>query len=139
MAHVALSWPGEDVRSNSCLPGFDAPGLFAWLEQAAPGDLDRLPFGVIALARDGTVEHYNKTESARAGLSAQRVVGRAFFAAVAPCMDNATVAGRFLCEPTLDDTINYVLTFRMRPQNIRLRMLSQPLGKRMYLAVRNRN
>ncbi|MEQ0777830.1 phosphonate transporter [Paraburkholderia tropica] len=85
--------------------------------------LDALQFGVIGFTSDAVVTVYNATESRNAGLSAQRVLGRHFFEEVAPCMNNFMVAQRFDDVDELDEIIPYVLTLRMRPTPVRLRLL----------------
>jgi photoactive yellow protein len=80
----------EAVPSN-----LDADCLFDWLEGASPADLELLTFGVVAMAPDGKVEHYNLAEAKISGLTPERVVGRHFFTAVAPCTNNFMVAHRF--------------------------------------------
>ncbi len=69
---------------------------------------------------------YNATESKNAGLSPQRVLGKHFFEEVAPCMNNFMVAQRFDDVDELDEIIPYVLTLRMRPTPVRLRLLKAP-------------
>jgi photoactive yellow protein len=118
--------------------GFNAPGLFDWLEAAAPIDLDALHFGLIAMAQDGTVEHYNAWEGQLSGLTPERVVGRQFFTSVAPCTNNFMVAHRFETEPEIDDEIDYVFTFRLAPTRVHLRLLKRPGSRRMYMAVEHR-
>jgi photoactive yellow protein len=94
-------------------------------------DLDRLdqstrnalPFGVVGLSASGLVEIYNETESRLAGLSPESVIGAHYFSTTAQCMNNFMVAQHFEDEMTLDLTINYVLTLRMRPTPVRLRLL----------------
>lgn len=105
--------------------GFEAITLpqLAALDNAR---LDALPFGVIGFTADGLVTLYNATESRNAGLSPARVLSRHVFEEVAPCMNNFMVAQRFLDEATLDAIIPYVLTLRMRPTPVRLRMLRLP-------------
>ncbi|SEB96661.1 photoactive yellow protein [Burkholderia sp. WP9] len=88
--------------------------------------LDEVPFGVIGFTSDATVTVYNATESRNAGLRPQRVLGKHFFGEVAPCMNNFMVAQRFDDEDVLDDIIPYVLTLRMRPTPVRLRLLKAP-------------
>jgi hypothetical protein len=56
-------------------------------------------------------------------LSPKRVLGKHFFEEVAPCMNNFMVAQRFDDEDALDDILPYVLTLRMRPTPVRLRLL----------------
>ena len=85
---------------------------------------DELPFGVIGMDRDNVARLYNETESTMAGLSPGAVLGLPFFEAVAQCMNNALVAGRFEDAPELDETIPFVLTLRMRPTRVRLRLLA---------------
>jgi photoactive yellow protein len=119
--------------------GLDAPDLFNWLDGASPSDLDGLTFGVIAMAPDCTVEHYNLAEAKRSGLTPARVVGRHFFHAVAPCANNFMVAHRFETEPEIDATIDYVFTFRLAPMKVRLRLMKRPNGRRMYLGVGQRD
>lgn len=86
--------------------------------------LDRLPFGVVGLDRTGTTRIYNATEAHMAGLDPDTVLGIGFFDAVAQCMNNFMVAQRFEDEPELDAVIPFVLTLRMRPTRVRLRLLS---------------
>jgi len=88
--------------------------------------LDTVPFGVIGFTSDATVTVYNATESRNAGLSPERVLGKHFFEEVAPCMNNFMVAQRFDDEDALDDIVAYVLTLRMRPTPVRLRLLKDP-------------
>jgi photoactive yellow protein len=102
----------------------------------AGGDaLDVLPFGVIGLGPSGDVEVYSAAEARMAGLSRESVVGRHFFTAVAPCMNNFMVAQRLEDEPVLDAVIDYVLTFRMRPTPVKLRLLKDPAVARRYLLI----
>ena len=95
----------------------------ATLSTSSPAILDDLPFGVIGLSSDGIVQIYNATESRLAGLPAIKVVGGDFFNNIAQCMNNFMVAQRFVEEKELDATIDFVLTLRMRPTPVKLRLL----------------
>lgn len=120
---------------------FDDPDLLARVESGSAGDPDELSFGLITMDRRGTVLAYNLDESRRSGLSPQRVVGHNFFEEVGPCTNNYLVAQRFhdLDEhDELDEEIDYVFTFRMRPTPVRLRMLVAAGSSRQYIAVRSR-
>jgi photoactive yellow protein len=114
---------------NPVLP-FDDPAQFDNLASASDSELDQLSFGVIAFDAEGLVQRYNKFESEAAGLSPPRVLQHPLFTLVAPCMNNYLVAQRFedaLVHATpLDAVIDYVLTLRMRPTKVKLRLLSTP-------------
>ena len=124
------------------LPGVahDDPDLDLRLAEMDDAALDRLSFGVIAFDATGAVRRYNRFESTAAGLSPQKVVGHDIFTVVAPCMNNFMVAQRFEDArdqgTVLDETIDYVLTLRMRPVKVRLRLLSRPGADLRYVLVR---
>ncbi len=75
------------------LPPFDEPQLAMAVERLPAECLDRLPFGAIRLDAHGRVSAYNGTERRLSGLR-REVLGRDFFAEIAPCMDNADFRGR---------------------------------------------
>jgi photoactive yellow protein len=113
--------------------------LLQALNDAPDDGLDTLPFGVIGFDADGSVRRYNRFESQAAGLSTSRVIGHHLFTVVAPCMNNFLVAQRFedaaASGQTLDATINYVLTLRMRPVKVLLRLLAAPGSAYRYVLV----
>ena len=118
---------------------FDQPGITMLLETMDEVALNALGFGVIGFGKDGRVQRYNTFESKAAGLSVERVLQQDLFMVIAPCMNNFLVAQRFVdaheSGQTLDDTINYVLTLRMRPTKVKLRLLSDPLADLSYVLV----
>ena len=118
---------------------FTDAALLPALQQLSDADLDALEFGVIGIDAAGLVRRYNTWESRMAGLSPQRVLGHPLFTVVAPCMNNFMVAQRFADAATqalpLDMTIDYVLTLRMRPTSVRLRLLSVPPARYRYILV----
>lgn len=112
------------------VPRFDDAGLAAWLDQADDAALDALDFGAMGFGRDGRIRRYNAWESRAAGFPVAEVLGQDLFVELAPCLNNYLVAGRFEDSATggqpLDETLPYVLTFRMRPTPVRLRLLARP-------------
>ena len=107
-----------------------------------PAQLDTLAFGVIGFDADTLVQTYNATESRLSGLSPRSVLGQPLFTVVAICMNNFMVAHRFeeAAETgvALDAVVDYVLTLRMRPQRVKLRLLSRPgLSRRFVLILRD--
>ena len=104
--------------------------------QSMPADVcDRLPFGVVGLDATGITKVYNETEAQLAGLDRKRVLGTKFFDAVAQCMNNYLVAQRFEDEPELDATISYVLTLRMRPTRVRMRLLASRAAPLRFILI----
>ena len=97
--------------------------------------LDALPFGVVGLSSAGIVEIYNATEAQLAGLQRETVLGTHYFAVTAQCMNNFMVAQRFEDEAEIDAIIDYVLTLRMRPTPVRLRLLKAPQTERRYILI----
>ena len=98
-------------------------------------ELDELDFGVIGIDSETIATLYNETESRLSGLAPERVLGLPFFDAVAQCMNNFLVAQRFEDEPELDEVIPFVLTLRMRPTPVCLRLLAKPFGERRYILI----
>ena len=118
---------------------FGQSDLLARLEKMDASELDMLEFGVIGFDATTQVSRYNSHESKMAALSPQRVLGKPLFTAVAPCMNNFLVAQRFedaAAEGSaLDATIDYVLTLRMRPAKVKLRLLAEPGAAVRYVLV----
>jgi photoactive yellow protein len=108
---------------------------FDKLNQATAASLDDFPFGIIRFGEDHLVNAYNAFEAGNAGLSPGRVIGKHVFEEVAPCMNNFMVAQRFADEAELDTIIPYVLTLRMRPTRVRLRLIKSARGNNRLLLV----
>jgi photoactive yellow protein len=102
--------------------------------------IDSLDFGVIGFDADTVVTRYNEFESKAAGLRPIQVIGHPLFSVVAPCMNNFMVAQRFDdasdAGEVLDVIIDYVLSLRMRPVKVALRMLATPLSDTRYVLVK---
>ncbi len=132
---------GEESETMSAASGgraFGDPGLLDALEELPLHQVDELGFGLVVMDRRGGVTGYNAVESKHSGLTAERVIGRNFFADVAPCTDNYLIAERFFNCDELDEQLDYVFTFRMTPTPVRLRLMARAGSARQYLAVRFR-
>ncbi len=68
---------------------------FEKLEGFGEGELNDLPYGVIALDFAGRILEYNQTESEISHRSRGSVIGRKFFDDVAPCTDVGQFKGMF--------------------------------------------
>ena len=104
-------------------------------ETMSTADRDALPFGVVGFEANTIVQVYNATEARMSGLDPATVMGVPFFDAVAQCMNNFMVAQRFEDEPELDDVFPYVLTLRMRPTKVRMRLLATAKTPRRYILI----
>lgn len=127
------------MNPTSSTPDFHAPDLLQSLQSLSTAALDSLPFGVIGFAPDGRVTHYNRFEAEAAHFDQARVIGQHVFIELAPCMNNYMVAGRFedrlASGSALDETLPWVLTFRMRPTPVQLRLLAHPASDTRYVLV----
>lgn len=119
---------------------FEDPDLLAALHALDDSQLDLVAFGVIAFDKEMVVSRYNLFESQAAGLKPERVIGKPLFTEVAQCMNNFMVAQKFLdaveAARPLDDTLDFVLTWRMRPTPVKLRLLSAPGIPVQYLLIK---
>lgn len=97
--------------------------------------LDALPYGVVGISRDGITEVYNVTEARLAGLAKSAVMGKNFFMNVAQCMNNFMVAQRLEDEAELDTSLPYVLTLRMRPTPVTLRLMKSASFPKSYVLI----
>ena len=118
---------------------FEQTDIAERLATADDATLDVLQFGIIGFDEQTVVQRYNTFESQLAGLNKSRVLGQAFFTSVAPCMNNFLVAQRFedalATGDPLDATLDYVLTLRMKPVKVKLRLLAVSTGAMRYVLI----
>ena len=118
---------------------FDVKDLGKILSELNNDQLDEFDFGVIGFDNDSAVKVYNARESKMAGLSKQNVLGADLFNTVAPCMNNFLVAQKFQDAmdeaDELDEIMDYVLTLKMKPTRVKLRLISNPQLSLHYLII----
>ena len=134
VARAGLEVHASTMTTSAGLPAF-ADITVAQLDAADGSLLDTLLFGVVGLDRNGCTARYNLYEGAMAGLPCGSVLGEDFFLTIGVCMNNFLVAQRFEDEPVLDVTLDYVLTFRMRPTSVKLRLLQHPDCRLRYILI----
>lgn len=82
---------------------------------------------------------YNLPESRWSGLHPDEVIGRPLFTEIAQCMNNYLVAERFKQASAngvpLDVTIDYILTWRIEPTPVRLRLVMSPDSVLRYVLI----
>jgi photoactive yellow protein len=123
LVHARASAASAPRHAHASMISFDAPA--GPLLAALVNQPDTVPFGAISIDREHRAVSYNAVESRAAGLSPERVLGKPFFTEVAPCMNNFMVSQRFADADAIDETIDFVLTLRMRPTRVRMRLLRE--------------
>jgi len=113
--------------------------LLQRLKQLDHASLDALPFGVIGFDAAGRIAVYNRFEAQSTGLDQARQIGKDLFGEVAQCMNNFMVAQRFedalSGKQPMDATMDYVLTWKMKPTKVQLRLLADPGSALRYIAL----
>jgi photoactive yellow protein len=91
------------------------------LKNFSETELDQLPFGAIRLDREGTILSFNQAEADLSGRKKENVLGKNFFADVAPCTNVQAFAGKFregVAKGTLHTVFPYVFDYKMDPRNV---------------------
>ena len=118
---------------------FEQTGILACLETLDDNALDTLDFGVIGFNGDNAVCRYNTWEAKLAGLRPADALGKNVFTELAQCMNNFLVAVRFEDAITegasLDAIVDFILSWRMRPTKVQLRLLYSPGCSTHYILV----
>ena len=96
------------------------------LDSADTSALNTADFGIVKMTHDGKITEYNDWQSSFAHIPKEIATGRHFFSEVAPCTNNYLVSGRYETNSTLDETMDYVFSLRMRPTDVVLRLLKGP-------------
>ena len=108
---------------------FNAPDLAHRIEQLSQAELDRLPFGVILLDRQGTVLFYSQTEARQSGYG-ELPLGRNLFE-VSRCLESDDFRGRIMraleIEP-VDIEFVWVGDFTDPKRDMRVRVQSARQG-----------
>lgn len=120
---------------------FASPDALSFLAAATPQALDELEVGIIGVRADGIAAVYNRRESAFSRLAPGEVIGRPLFTEIAQCMNNYLVAQRFedaaATGQPLDVTLDFVLTWRMSPTAVQLRLLWAPGHELRWILLRH--
>lgn len=113
----------ESKRGDLCLA---CEQVSSGIPELSEETLDKLPFGVIHLSRDGTILAFNNAESRLSGLASKKVIGRNFFNEIAPCADVQEFRQRFsefLDGENLSAHFTYTYQFRPKPTTVQITFL----------------
>lgn len=131
------------MDKNNKTASFGQTLLLESLELFDSAQLDGLPFGVIGFGKDCLVVRYNQFETDATGLARSYVLGKHIFTQIAQCMNNFMVSQRFenawAASSALDHTMDYVLTWRMKPTKVKLRLLIGESSKLAYIVLSPRS
>lgn len=110
-------WCDNELSSSEIKHG----NLCSECEQVSTGipgldrdELNKLPFGLIEVNRDGTIISFNQSEEGLSRRSREQAIGRNFFTEIAPCADVKEFHGRFdkfLDSDALSEAFNYIYYF----------------------------
>jgi photoactive yellow protein len=109
---------------------FDMADLAAAMERLTAGDIDALPFGVIAIDRFGMVLLYNRTELTQSGYKGPNPVGQDFYKV--SCFGSTAFRGRVEDARQLgkvDLEIGWFGDFADPGRSLRIRVQSGKSGK----------
>ena len=104
---------------------FSADNVANELADITDDELDSLAFGAVELDREGRILRYNAAEADISGRDQAGMVGRNFFADVAPCTRGEAFEGRFRAgvkAGKMDVQFTYVLDHEMDATEVRVRM-----------------
>ena len=104
-------------------------------------EIDALPFGVIKVNDAGVIELFSQFESNLSSVPIAKAEGRNFFTQVAPCMNNRLIFGRFkegVVSGEMDATMQYTLTYKMRPTNVNLQLYRDPSTGTNWVLIQRR-
>jgi len=100
---------------------------------------DSADYGIVKVDDAGKILLYNRYESELAGIAPWAAEGRNFFTEIAPCTNNKLVFGRFKSgveSGSLDASFNYTFTYKMRPTNVKIRMIRDAASSTNWVFVR---
>ncbi len=98
-------------------------------------ELNRLDFGIIGFDSKGILTAYNTMEETYSGLSREKVMGKPLFTDIAPCLNNYIVALKFEQNEELDEYTPYILSFKVKPTPVDLRLIKNKKLKYNYILV----
>jgi photoactive yellow protein len=107
-------WCGKETKVYLCS---ECEQVSTGIPGLSKEELDKLPFGVIELNRDGVIISFNQAEEGLSRRSKVDAIGRNFFTEVAPCADVQDFRGRFdefLTKDSLSENFDYVYYFGSR-------------------------
>lgn len=117
---------------------FDGADIENVLARMSAEEMDQLAFGAIQVDASGTVLSYSRRESQITGRDPGSVIGKNFFAEVAPCTRRPEFYGRFqegVKKGELGVVFDYVFDYKMNPTRVRVHMKKAIRGDSYWILV----
>ncbi|MGK2859018.1 MAG: PAS domain-containing protein [Thermoanaerobaculia bacterium] len=127
--------------ATSLTPQPDSFKMHQIQEVTAMGEekLNALPFGAIKLDKDGTILSFNQYEAKLTGRDPNKVIGKNFFAEVAPCTNVQAFAGRYregVAKGDLHAVFPYKFDFKMAPRDVTVTLFYSKNTQQGWVFVR---
>lgn len=117
---------------------FSDKNIIKWLEGASNSEINSVDFGIIGFDSGMKIRVYNQSEAELSGYSRDTVMERNLFTEVAPCMNNYMVALKFEEKEELDEILSYILSFKIKPTPVELRLLKSSGVTNNYILVKRK-
>ncbi len=104
----------------------------------SPGELDRLPYGMIQLSLTGHILKFNAVESRLASLDQASQIGKHFFTEVAPCTKVQAFYGRFregVLHEALDTSFSFHFAFKQHPRDVTVRLFYSKRTRTVWVMI----
>lgn len=128
----------EDKEKTGASGVAKKPLLVGDINALVDEEIDSLPFGAIKVDESARVVFYSRTESELSGRPVASVLGRNFFAEIAPCTNTPEFAGAFFDGVEaghLDHVFEYIFDFDMAPVQVRIHMRDAAEKDRYWILV----
>lgn len=108
------------------------------LQSYTEEELNDLPLGVIHLDENGRILDYNAYEAGISKLERDSVVGKNFFAQIAPCTSVPEFLGKFfdgMKSGKLNESFTFEFPFLHGARNVAIQMIGDPASKTAWIFV----
>ena len=114
-------------------------GLLSQLPTMPRHEVDALPFGVVKVDDQGTIQLYNRYESELGGIAPTDAISRNFFTQIAPCTNNSLFYGTFkrgIVENEMNFVFPYTFTYKMKPTPVQVHLYRDPATRTNWILVK---
>ncbi|MBK1642105.1 diguanylate cyclase [Chromatium okenii] len=108
------------------------------LDALSEDQLDQLPCGAIRVNAEGVILFYSRSQAKITNREPMAVIGRNFFAEVAPCTVVPEFYGRFrhgVLTGSLSTTFEFVFDFEMHPVQVRITMRNAQRSAEFWILI----